>query len=452
MRTLPFLSSLVLITSSASLLASDWPQYLGPNRDAKSPETSLLQKWPEGGPKQMWQTDIGIGFGGPAIRDGKVFLYDREDQEADILRAFDLKSGKELWRYRYEAPGKPPGGRRGSRSTPTVTENYVYSVGWRGDVVCLSRSTHEPVWRVNLEKKYGRVLPTGDLKWGYAYSPLVHENKVIVPVPAKDAPGLVAFHRKTGDVVWESEAFGGDHYVSPILRTVAGKRGIVQMERHQSDDTYVNSVLFIDPASGETIWRYDGFTKCNWPIPAPTVLPDRQRIFVTGGYGAGSDMFRVEKTDGGYRTKELFELERGAQIHPAIWHEGYLYANINENSTLGSEKNMAKAGLACIDPEKGKILWRTGVSPNFNRGAVIFADGRLIVLHGSTGELYLVEPSPKKFKPISRFTALDQKGKQNNRVWAPMALSNGRLVVRDQYEMKAFDLRAGQYARAGADE
>ena len=122
LNLLIFLSAFLM-----NLSAQDWPQYLGPDRNSKSPQKNILRSWPEGGPEVLWTVDIGIGYGGPVAKDGKVYLLDRDDNYGDYLRCFDLNNGEELWKFDYEAPGSVmfPG----SRSVPCVDGNYVYSCG-----------------------------------------------------------------------------------------------------------------------------------------------------------------------------------------------------------------------------------------------------------------------------------------------------------------------------------
>lgn len=417
----------ILSVYAALSFAGEWPQFLGPNRDGVSTE-KVASKWPAGGPSVKWSIPVGPGFGGAAIRDGQVFILDRVMDEADVLRVLDVKTGKELWSYRYDAKGRLS--HYGSRSVPTVDDDAVYTVGGFGNLYCISRKTRQPLWHVNLAEQY----PRGELKWGFAQSPLLYKGLVIAAPTDVSSPGLVAFDKKTGKVVWESEAFGGDYYVSPILRTVAGRQGVMQL---------ANKVLaFVDPETGKTLWKYEGYDKCSWPIPAPTVLADGERIFVTGGYGAGSVMIRVTSAggSGAFKVEELFRLSSGAQIHAPIEHNGFLYANINENATL-RRNTMKDGGFACIDPKSGEIVWRTGADPNFDRGAVLLAGERFIVLDGQNGVIYLVAPDATKYSEVSRAKVFDLKSERGNDIWAPMALSNGLLVIRNQDTLKCLEIQ-----------
>jgi len=110
-----------LLLSSAS--AGDWPQYLGPNRNSTSDEKGLLRSWPEKGPEVLWTVPVGKGFGGPVVKDGRVYLLDRNDDVGESLRCLDLESGKEIWQFAYDAPGSVmfPG----SRGVPAVDGNHV---------------------------------------------------------------------------------------------------------------------------------------------------------------------------------------------------------------------------------------------------------------------------------------------------------------------------------------
>lgn len=260
--------------------------------------------------------------------------------------------------------------------------------------------------------------------WGFAQSPLLYRDKVII-APMSENVGLAALDRETGKTLWRSEGIGDGSYASPILRRVAGVEGIVFITKGQ--------LSFIDPDTGKLLWSYGGY-ECRIPIPFATVIGD-DRIFVTAGYGAGSVMIKVRKTGDGFGITELFRLkDHGSQIHPALFYEGFLYANFNTNENLSKNPD----GLVCLDLD-GNMRWQTGGSPNFERGNLIIADGMILILDGSTGHLTLAQASPKGYKELARAKVLDGKGKE---IWAPLALSAGRLIVRDQNQMKCLRLKA----------
>ena len=147
------LIAVIVSLFSACVFAADWPQYLGPNRDGISTEKGILRTWPKEGPKVLWTAAVGVGYGGPAVRDGKVYLLDRDEKIGDNLRCFDLSSGKELWNFAYTAPNNF--NHPGSRTTPTIDGDYVYTCGPLGDLYCLNFGTHKPIWNKNIWKDFG---------------------------------------------------------------------------------------------------------------------------------------------------------------------------------------------------------------------------------------------------------------------------------------------------------
>ena len=128
-RTVTFAATMLLAVATLHA-ASDWPWIYGPRRDHTSDQKGLLRTWPQEGPKVLWTAPVGAGFGGPAVSDGKVYLLDRDEKVGDNLRVFDLASGKELWTFAYDAPGSFMFA--GSRTTPTVDGEHVYTVGPHG--------------------------------------------------------------------------------------------------------------------------------------------------------------------------------------------------------------------------------------------------------------------------------------------------------------------------------
>ena len=100
-----FISVIAILFCISDINAQDWPQYLGPDRNSTSPQKGILRTWPQQGPEVLWTVNVGIGYGGPVIKDGKVYILDRDDKVGDEMRCFDLSSGKELWNFSYNAPG-----------------------------------------------------------------------------------------------------------------------------------------------------------------------------------------------------------------------------------------------------------------------------------------------------------------------------------------------------------
>jgi outer membrane protein assembly factor BamB len=414
--------------------AQDWPQYLGPNRNSTSPQTGILRSWPEGGSELLWTVSVGPGYGGPAVKDGKVHFLDRDDEVGDNLRCFDLATGNELWNFAYDAPGSVSF--PGSRSVPTIDDHYVYSCGHNGDLYCVDINTHKPLWNKNVWTDFGGELGGGYPRgpgpasrfsiWAITRCPLIYGDLLIIASQAPEA-GVVAYDKLTGDVRWKTPSLGYVGYVSPAIVKVDGQDHVVMItpstnpyRKSSPDENKMGTVVGIDPLSGKILWEYDEWY-CYIPVPS-AVDAGNNKVLVVGGYELGAVMIKVEKkADGSYGTTGLFKTEEfGDQTKPPIFHNGYFCAQFGTNST--------RDGLTCMSMD-GEIMWKTKRDPDFNKGSMILADGLILATDGSKN-LYLIEPDPSEFKPIVSVELLERG--QN---WAPIALADGKLLIRDQSRM-----------------
>lgn len=418
-----------LIFCIANVYAQDWPQYLGPNGNSVSAQKNILRSWPENGPEVLWTVDVGIGFGGPVVKDGKVYLLDRDDEVGDNLRCFDLSSGKELWDFGYEAPGSVmfPG----SRSVPTLDSNHVYSCGPYGDLYCIDINAHEPVWNKNVWTDFGGgKIP----RWAITQCPLVYGDLLIVASQAPEA-GIVAYEKLTGNVIWKTPSLGPVGYVSPAIVKVSGEDHVVMITAAsggRGSPLTGGKVVGIEPLTGKILWEYTNWL-CRIPVPG-AIDAGEGRVLIIGGYEAGAAMIKVEKkADGNYSVSELYKtVEFGAHTKPAILYDDYFYAQYTTNER--------REGLVCMSMD-GQIMWKTERSPKFMRGSMILAEGLILATDGGQ-TLYLIEPDPSGFKPLESAELLipdpgeDQTvetfGTQN---WAPIALADGMLLIRDQSKL-----------------
>jgi outer membrane protein assembly factor BamB len=461
------LTAILLTLSAACVFAADWPQYYGPRRDGTSTEKGLLRTWPKEGPKVLWTVPVGIGFGGPAVSGGKVYLLDRDDKVGDNLRCFDLANGKELWSFAYDALGRFD--HPGSRGTPTVDGGNIYACGPLGDLYCISASTHKPVWNKNIWKDFGGGSsipagfgppgggrpggpPRGDRaggpppgggapwipgagelpKWGISQNPLIYGNLLIVAAQTSQA-GVVAYDKLTGELKWKSSALSGSvGYVSPSIGKVGGEDHLVMAMAATGFGRSAGggSVNGLDPLSGKVLWTYDNW-KCVIPVPH-AVDAGEGRMLITGGYNAGAALIKVQKKeDGSYGVTELFKnVNFGSHTQPPILYREHFYTQYTTNERSD--------GLVCMSMD-GQVKWKTGEEPAFNKGGSILADGLLLATDGNT-KLYLISPDPSGFKPLASAEVLEP-----GENWAPIALVDGKLLIRDQKQMKC--VVVGQQSR-----
>jgi outer membrane protein assembly factor BamB len=423
-----------LIVCMLNVNAQNWPQYLGPNRNSTSPQKGILRSWPENGPEVLWTVDVGIGFGGPVVKDGKVYLLDRDDRVGDKMRCFDLSSGEELWNFGYEAPGSVmfPG----SRSVPAIDGNYVYSCGHNGDLYCIDINTHKPVWNKNIWTDFGGdQLPI----WAITQCPLIYGDLLIVLSQAPEA-GVVAYDKLTGNIVWKTPNLVNESYASPSVVKIDGEDHIVVVisstnpfGQRELPHTMGN-IVGIEPLTGKILWEYNQW-QCHISVPS-AFDAGNNKVLVVGGYELGAAMIKVErKADGSYGTTEVFRTEEfGDQTKPPILYNGYFYAQYGTNNR--------RDGLACMSMD-GQIMWKTKRSPDFNKGSMILADGLILATDGAK-ILYLIEPDPSGFKPLASAEVLKEggTGSENDPLatrvggatqnWAPLALADGKLLIRDQ--------------------
>jgi len=392
-------------------LGGEWPRFLGPAGTGVVEQGEKVNlSWPQGGPKELWKVDLGEGYGGPSIAGGKVFILDRKGNEADVFRVFDLKTGKSIWEHEYAtAPFKQAHG--GSRGTPTIDGGRAYTVGLTGLIHCFDVAAKQISWKKSLEDDFG----VRQQKWGSAQSPLILRDMLIV-AGAGGPHGLIALDKNSGETVWKTQPFGGDDtYTSPMVVTIDGQEQVINWHR--------GVLAAFDTKDGKPLWKYEWRT--NRPIPQPVSLGDG-RFFLTIGYGSGCAMIKAARgADGTWTATELFQDNRsGSKVPPALLYNGHIYTNSDDN----------KRGLQCLDAE-GNVKWETIGRPEFGLGSMIIADGVIFILNGTTGDLVMAEANPKEYKELGRAKVLGGR-----EIWAPLAISDGLLVVRDQSQMKCLSV------------
>ena len=331
----------------------------------------------------------------------------------------------------------------GTRGTPTVTDEAAYLVTGYGVVVCIDLKTKKERWTHSLLTDYDNELH----QFGIAQSPAIYKNMVFV-APNTETVGVAAYDRKSGERLWVSPGLGYHAYISPRVVNICGQDMVVAIgssekeqkskRRKKTDDPEPEPkkelapahVVGLSPKDGSILWDYTDW-RCHMAIPHPVALPDN-RLFITGGYGAGSAMIQIVKKGSGFEAKELYKTDEvGSQIHQPIRVGNHLF--------IGSNSNSRKDGLASYTLD-GTLEWRTkdiDDAPNFERGSFILADGKLVILDGKTGVLHLLKADPMKFKELASAKMVEE----NDMAWAPLALSNGKLLVRDWNTLKCVDLK-----------
>lgn len=427
---LPAVFSLIL----APALLADWPNFRGPNGDNSVPDARIVRSFPESGPRKLWSRDMSEGYGGAAISGDEVFLVDRVDQEKDVLFCLGLDDGKVRWQWEHKVPGRIS--HPGSRGVPTVTADVVYATSGFGHVYCIDRKTHEPRWIVDVIKTFNVQPP----RFGYSIHPVIIGDRCII-APTGDEVGIAALDTKNGEVVWKSKSVGESHS-SPILVKLLGREMLVMPG---SRDGKLLLTGF-DPKDGSQLFQFSeplSRGRHN-SIPNLTVIGD-DKAFLTGGYGQGTQFLKFAKNGDAIAVAKLNSITPGATIHPVlrIGDQAYLSSGqAGGGGRRGRDAPEATAtpalpgGLVCMDLD-GKILWNSGKQPDLGEGSIISAGGIIISQDGADGTLRLIEPGPAYKELASAKIFSKPPGRE---LWAPLAISKGRLVMRSQVELVCVDL------------
>jgi outer membrane protein assembly factor BamB len=400
-------------TGIASPLPDSWPAFRGAGRDAISPEqTPLSRQWPPDGPPVLWSIEVGEGYAGAAVLSGRVYLIDYDRAiSADAIRCLSLDNGDEIWRYSYPVKVKRNHGM--SRTVPAVTDKYVVTIGPKCHVTCLDSQTGGFLWMLDLERQFGTTTPP----WYAGQCPLIDGDKVIL-APAGQAL-MIAVNLDSGQVVWESpnpKRWKMTH-ASIMPMEFAGKKMYVYCGS--------SGVAGVSAEDGTILWDTKDWKIRIATVPSPLVI-DKDRIFLSGGYNAGSMMLQLVEEAGGIKAAPQFKLAPeifGSPQHTPIFYNGYVYGVRPDGR------------LVCLDTE-GKVIWNSEGANKFGLGPYIIADG-LIYLLDDHGTLTLAEASAAEYKQLAQAKIMD-----GTDCWGPMALASGRLILRDLTKMICLDVAA----------
>ena len=400
----------------AAPLTGSWPGFRGRNRDGIADQhQGLADSWPDGGPQESWAIDVGEGYAGPAIDRGRVYLldYDRPNQ-ADALRCLSLADGQEIWRYAYPVKVKRYHGM--SRTVPAVTDRYVVSLGPKCHVLCVDAETGEFRWLLDLVQDFGTTVP----EWYAGQCPLIDQGRVIIAPGGTDTL-IMAVDCASGEVVWRTpnpDQWQMTH-VSIVPMTVGGRK------------TYVycgsRGVLAVAADDGTVLWQTTQWQVKIAAVPSPIVVPG-DRLFLTGGYQAGSMMLQIRSSGGGYVAEPLFRLEDkvfGSDTQTPIVYEGLIYG-----VRPGGQ-------LTCLGFD-GTVHWTSGAGAKFGLGPFVVVDGRLLVLD-DRGTLTLASTGADGYRPLAPAAVVP-----GHEAWAPLAIADGRLLVRNLTRMACLMMAAGR--------
>jgi outer membrane protein assembly factor BamB len=381
--------------------AANWPQWRGPNRDGISKETGLLKQWPADGPPLVWKASgAGRGYSSFSIANGKLYTMGlRGDRE--VVVAFDVATGKEAWATPSGSAFHNDRG-DGPRGTPTVDGDRVYALGGNGDLSAIDASTGKLIWSKNILREFGG----SNIHWGISESPLVLGNKVFVNAGGEGA-SMVALNKTDGSVIWKSQNDEAG-YSSAIPVDINGITEVVFFTAQRA--------VGLDARDGRLLWEYA--RPANNIANVATPIARANRIFISSDYGTGGGVVEIKPDN---KAQEIYFTKEMKNHHSSSVLVGdYLYG-------------FSSSILTAMKFDTGEVAWR---DRSVGKGSLVYADGNLYCLSES-GVVGLVEATPTGYKEKGRFRI--QQG--NLPTWAHPVVAGGRLYLRDQDTIYAFDVR-----------
>ncbi|MBW3543271.1 MAG: PQQ-binding-like beta-propeller repeat protein [Planctomycetes bacterium] len=405
--------SIIWLATSAAVGpagAGDWPQILGPERNGiAAADERLVDAFPQGGPKTLWQRPVGQGFAGPAVADGTLVLFHRVG-DRQFVEAMDPLTGKVRWKS-----GVPTSFRtafsddNGPRCVPLIHEGRVYVFGAQGGLRCLQISDGKILWTRTTHEDFDAA----EGYFGAGSTPIVTDGKLLVNVgAARTGAGIVAFDTGSGKTLWKVLDDTAS-YSSPVAATIDGVKHVIFITRL--------SVVSVDPATGSIRFRYP-FGQRGPTVNAASPLVLDGHLFTTAHYGVGAVWSKIGKAS----VERLWASDETLSAHytTPIAIEGKLYG-------IHGQERIDEPELRSIDPQSGKVLWsERGVG----YGSLLAADGKLLVLT-TDGELVLVKPDPARYHELARARLFDSTTR------ALPALADGLLYARGERTLRCIDLR-----------
>jgi outer membrane protein assembly factor BamB len=404
-----FVLAIAVVIGSVVVAAADWPQWQGADRTRMSKETGLLKEWPAAGPPVIWTANnLGTGYGSMAVVGDRVFLQGARGPSSFVI-ALNRADGMEVW---AKAIGPIDTRMRtnmgaGPRGTPTVDGDRLYVLTEAGDLACL-KTDGSPVWQLNILKDFGG----SQLQWMISESPLVDGPHLVVS-PGGPGAGIVKLDKMTGKTVWTSKELSDPAGYSSI--TVANIQGV---------RTYMTFTaragVGVRASDGKLMFSYAKAANNVANIATPVFSNDK--VFFSSAYGAGGGLLALTVKDGEVAATEVYHTPNMRNHHGGmVLVDGYLYG-------------FSDLILTCLEFATGNVMWR---DRSVGKGSVTFADGNLYI-QGEDNVIALAEATPAAYREKGRLRIPD-KGLPS---WAHPAISDGRLYIRNQDTLLAYDIKA----------
>lgn len=413
-------AAVVLAAGTIHLRAADasWLQWGGPRRNFMVDTSGLASRWPEAGPRRLWQRALGEGHSAVVVEGNRLYTMYRPSGLLSLVRrsqeetigALDASTGNTLWEYTYDAPttGLNLSEGAGPHSTPLIVGNLLFAASSRSQLFALDKNTGKVIWSHDLVKQFGASQDDR----GYSPSPIAYRDTVIVPAGGPGA-SVMAFTQSTGAVVWKGGSFPPGPG-SPILITVDGQDQLVV--------TGGNEMAGVDPSSGRVLWTHPHKTDWGLNISTPVWGQDNL-LLISSAYNNGARLLKLSQAGGKTTVQERWYQNR-MRVHIGTMIRLGDYA-------IGSSGDFGPCPTVAIDLETGTILWQ---NREFARSTFLYADNKLIIMD-EDGNIGLANPTRQGLNVTAKASVL------SHRAWTVPTLVGRTLYVRDRKNLAAFDLK-----------
>ena len=391
-----------ILISASCVLAQDWPQWRGPNRDGKVSGFTAPEKWPTE-LTQRWKTTVGAGDATPALVGDKLYVFTRQGDE-EVTLCLNASDGKEIWRdaYAAQAVTGAPSRHPGPRSSPAVANGKIVTLGVGGVLSCLD-AAGKLVWR---KDPFPKVVP----QFFTAMSPIIVDGMAIAHLGGKGNGAIIAYDLATGNEKWRW-ADEGPEYASPALLTVGGTKQVVTLAE--------KSIVAVGVADGKLLWQLP-FVPVSRAYNAATPIIEGQTVIYTGA-GRGTKAVKIEKQADGFVTTELWSnAELAPQFNTPVLKNGLLFGLSN------------RGNLFCINAQTGQTAW-TDANALGGFGAIVDVGSVLLVLP-EKAVLIVLKPDGKQYSEVTRYKVSDTP------IYAHPVIAGNRVFIKDQETVTMFTI------------
>ena len=375
----------------------DWPRWRGPNGDGISMETDWNPEALAGGPKIIWNVDVGRGYSNIAIKDNRLYtIAAGENWKENVVYCLKANNGKLIWQYAFETSGNL----LWPHSTPTIDGKYVYTLSADGLLLCIKAKNGKVRWEKNLVVDY----KTEEIPFGYTGSPVIEGDLIILNVNTAG----IALHKETGDLIWISPAHtdkknADGYHATPVVYDYEGKRCALFFSG--------TGLYSAEVETGKQLWYFEFITHGE---QAADPIPFEQKVFLSVGYTRAKCAL-LEIT--GNEPQVVWETENMRnKFSSSIYIDGYLFGSDGDEGKVGS--------LRCIEVQTGDVMWEK----EMRMSSLTAADGKLIILE-EDGNLHIAEATPSSYQEISSCDVLE--GEEKGRLfYTPPVLCNGKIYCK----------------------